>query len=598
MADESLWTLDRISLGPARLREVSLEIRPGTTAVLGWSGAGKTSLLSVLSGFEKADAGSLRGPSSLAWVPQTGGLWPHCTAREHLAIAGADEHKIFALFTSFDLTSKAAARPHELSQGEQARLSVARALAAKAEVLVMDEPLAHVDPARAGQYWDAIRAHLAATGASLIFSTHLPEIALGEAERVVCLSGGRIVHEGPVRALYDDPPTPELMTFLGPGNWLTPADAALWCGAEIQRPRCFRPERLAVVPDESSALTVHTARFRGSVSELALQNAATSAARSFFHRPTTGALAAGLRVRVALLAFLAALFVLAGCQRAPQAPVLTAREWSVWTLPPDGASLPTPRSVAVGNDGEIATLDTAGRVLIYTSDGTLKRQWQMLDVRVGKPEGIIVLQDGRVVVCDTHYHRIVWFDADGHWLKNTGVYGRKDGEFIYPVGICKDAAENLYVCEYGGNDRVQKFSREGKWLASFGSFGTGPGQFQRPSGLTWKDGRLYVADAINNRVLIFTDAGQYLGLLGTADKPLAFNLPYDIALGDDGNFYIVEYGAGRLSRVSPEGKLLGQLGHSGSGEGEFGTPWGVAIDAQMRIRIADTKNRRIVTLRL
>ncbi len=287
-----------------------------------------------------------------------------------------------------------------------------------------------------------------------------------------------------------------------------------------------------------------------------------------------------------------------GCHRAPQSTALTAREWRVWNLPPDGATLPTPRSVAVGNDGEIATLDTAGRVLIYDGEGVLKRQWQMLDVSVGKPEGIVVLRDGRVVVCDTHYHRVVWFDAQGHWLQNIGQRGTKDGEFIYPVGICTDVAENLYVCEYGGNDRVQKFSREGKWLASFGSFGTGPGQFQRPSGLTWKDGRLYVADAINNRVLIFSDDGKFIGLLGEAGKPLAFNLPYDIATGGDGALYIVEYGAGRLSRVSPEGKLLGQLGHSGSGEGEFGTPWGVAVDAQMRIRVADTKNRRIVTLRL
>ena len=289
--------------------------------------------------------------------------------------------------------------------------------------------------------------------------------------------------------------------------------------------------------------------------------------------------------------------VLCACTRTPADLQMHAREWRVWNLPPDGASLPTPRSVAVGNDGEIATLDTAGRVLIYDGEGALKRQWQMLDVSVGKPEGIVVLKDGRVVVCDTHYHRVVWFDAGGGWLQNIGQHGTKDGEFIYPVGICADAVENLYVCEYGGNDRIQKFTRDGKWLASFGSFGTGPGQFQRPSGLAWKDGRLYVADAINNRVLIFSDDGKYLGLLGAPGQPLAFNLPYAIAPAGDGALYIVEYGAGRLSRVSPDGRLLGQLGHSGSGEGEFGTPWGVAVDAQMRIRVADTKNRRIVTLR-
>jgi hypothetical protein len=99
-------------------------------------------------------------------------------------------------------------------------------------------------------------------------------------------------------------------------------------------------------------------------------------------------------------------------------------------------------------------------------------------------------------------------------------------------------------------------------------------------------------------VLIYSDAGKYLGLLGGEEQPLALNLPYDIATGSDGNFYIVEYGAGRLTRVSPEGRVLGQLGHSGVGEGEFGTPWGLIVDPQMRIFVADTKNRRLVALKL
>ena len=295
---------------------------------------------------------------------------------------------------------------------------------------------------------------------------------------------------------------------------------------------------------------------------------------------------------------LAALLILfTACQRTPSS-ALTAREWNTFQLPPAGPSLPTPRSVTTGNHDELAVLDTAGRVTIYTADGAQLRQWQMLDVSVGKPEGIVVLQDGRVVVCDTHYHRIVYFDAEGNWLRNFGQRGAGPGEFEYPVGICKDAAENLYICEYGGNDRVQKFTREGKFITAFGSFGTAPGQFQRPSGLVWHDGKIHVADAINNRVLIFTDDGQYLGLLGPLGKPLAFQIPYDITFAPDGNFYVIEYGAGRLSRIAPDGTLLGRLGRTGSGAGEFATPWGITVDSQMRIRVADTKNRRVVTLRL
>jgi sugar lactone lactonase YvrE len=242
-------------------------------------------------------------------------------------------------------------------------------------------------------------------------------------------------------------------------------------------------------------------------------------------------------------------------------------------------------------------MDTAGRVLIYGADGALLRQWKMLDVQLGKPEGIVWLKDDRIVVCDTHYRRLVWFDQQGTVVKTVGRHGKGRGEFIYPVGICKDAAENLYVCEYGGNDRVQVFTREGEWLREFGGPGTGEAQFQRPSGLVWHEGKVFVADAINNRVLVFTDAGQFLGPLGGAQPP-AFNLPYDITLAPDGSLYVIDYGAGRLTRLATDGQLLGRYGTTGRGDAEFATPWGLTADSRMRIIVADTLNRRIVSLQL
>jgi hypothetical protein len=289
------------------------------------------------------------------------------------------------------------------------------------------------------------------------------------------------------------------------------------------------------------------------------------------------------------------------CACSPKTPSVASapkfREWHAWQLPPEGPSLPTPRSLTTGPHDELAVLDTAGRITIYDASGKLDRQWHMLDVKVGKPEGLVILNDGRVVVCDTHYHRIVYFDRDGNWLRNFGREGRERSEFIFPVGMCKDPDENLYICEYGGNDRVQKFSREGEWLCEFGSFGTGLGQFQRPSGLSWRDHKVYVTDAINNRVLIFSDMGKFLGNLGDPKPPL-FNLPYDVALGPDGILNVIEYGAGRLSRLTPDGKLVAQLGQTGQGEGEFATPWGITVDSKGKIYVADTKNRRLVALKL
>jgi DNA-binding beta-propeller fold protein YncE len=141
---------------------------------------------------------------------------------------------------------------------------------------------------------------------------------------------------------------------------------------------------------------------------------------------------------------------------------------------------------------------------------------------------------------------------------------------------------------------VQKFTADGKFLLSFGSFGTNAGEFQRPSGLVWRDGKIYAADAFNNRIQVFSDDGKFLKILDAPGQSL--QLPYDIKLGADDSLYAIEYGAGRVTRLDLNGQVLARYGSTGTGLGQFSTPWGIAVDSQKNIFVADTGNRRVVEL--
>lgn len=284
-ANTPLWTLGHVNLGAGRLRDVSLTIPLGVTAVLGWSGAGKTSLLNILVGFEKPEQGILDGPRTFYWSPQGNALWPHATVREHLETVQCPFNRIDDLLTAFDLSERSAVRPAELSEGERSRLSVLRALAAPAKVLVMDEPLSHVDPVRVGRYWSFIRSVLEADGRSLVFSTHSPEAAMSQAEYVVCLREGRVLHSGAIAEAYANPPTVEVMECLGPGNWLTPQEAGLWLDETIAEARCFRPEQIAIEPAHISHVVVRESSFLGSIAEVEVRHVNAAAVRKFLHRP-------------------------------------------------------------------------------------------------------------------------------------------------------------------------------------------------------------------------------------------------------------------------------------------------------------------------
>ncbi|MHC4877147.1 MAG: NHL repeat-containing protein [Planctomycetota bacterium] len=267
------------------------------------------------------------------------------------------------------------------------------------------------------------------------------------------------------------------------------------------------------------------------------------------------------------------------------------------SMPPEGAKIPAPRGATFDSDGTLYVLDDAGRVLVFDPQGELIRQWFMPEYSVGKPEGVWRFLDGRIAVADTHYHRVVFFDEEGNVLSMHGEKGAEQGQFGYPIAITQDPDGNYYVAEYGGNDRVQKFDVDGNWLTEFGSFGIHDGEFQRPSGIAWQDGFLYVVDAINNRVQVFRDSGEFVRIAGAPDGRPAVQYPYDLAQDAGGDLWVIEYGGNRVTKMTTDGQTLGVFGSSGGGRGQFSTPWGIAVAADGRVIVCDTGNRRLVELK-
>lgn len=605
---ELLWKIQDVKLeglSGLRLDRISLQIEKGVTAILGESGAGKSSFINLLTGFEKPSGGELEflhvnQPDRLPlfWVPQDDGLWPQLTVMEHLKAVAFNRQESLGLMLNmllqFGLSDLRDRKPEFLSQGERSRLSVVRALLSQAEVIVMDEPLAHVDYRSSLKYWECIQRYLEDYGSSLVFASHSSETVLRESEFCCCLEKGSVVYQGKTTDLYDNPPDERSAWFLGPINWIESDEAELWYGSRD----CVkaRPERLAVSPDESSGITLAESCFSGSHSKIKATHQQSGAQKTFYTQTDCRKIVHGKGIRFTILSVLMFLLLIAGCE-SDDVPELPVKEVDVWMLPEKGPSIPTPRSMTVSDDDELLILDDAGRVLVYDLQGKLLRKWDMPESDVGNPEGISVLPDKRVVVADTHYHRVVFFDLQGKVLGMFGKEGTGPKEFIYPVSVTHDDKGNYYVAEYGYNDRLQKFSPQNEFLLEMGSPGTEEGKFQRMSGMVWHEGYLYISDAINNRIQKFSDDGNFVEILDLSDYGTSLSYPYDITLAPDGGFFIVEYGAGRLTQLSKDGKLIGCFGKTGSGLENLTTPWGLASTKDGRVFVADTGNRRVMEIK-
>ena len=224
----------------AGLFEVTLDIQPGELVVcLGPSGCGKTTLLRLVAGFLKPDAGVIRlngnDVSALTArerecgvVFQAYALFPHMRVWENVAYplrvreVPLDERRRRAaeMLELVGLTGLSERLPAQLSGGQQQRVALARALVFGPRALLLDEPLSALDAATRVAMRDEIRRIQRGSNIATLLITHDQDEALSLADRVVLLREGRLVQVGSPQQIYDAPADAFVAGFVGRANLL------------------------------------------------------------------------------------------------------------------------------------------------------------------------------------------------------------------------------------------------------------------------------------------------------------------------------------------------------------------------------------------
>ena len=241
---------------------VSLDLAPGQIlCLLGPSGSGKTSLLRLVAGLERLDAGEILVAGApvddagrrfvapehraLGMVFQDYALWPHLSIAENVGLPLRERRRpgwreeAEAALVAVGLGGLGRRYPHELSGGQQQRVALARALAPRPRILLFDEPLSNLDAKLRDELRDMIAATVREAGIAALYITHDQDEAFFLGDQVGVLREGRLLQRDAPEAVYDRPATAFVAHFTGaagPFAVTVAEDALHWAEARAPRP--------------------------------------------------------------------------------------------------------------------------------------------------------------------------------------------------------------------------------------------------------------------------------------------------------------------------------------------------------------------------
>ncbi len=260
----------------------------------------------------------------------------------------------------------------------------------------------------------------------------------------------------------------------------------------------------------------------------------------------------------------------------------------------------SPLGVAVNKSGEVIVAQSdAGVVSIFSPTGDKMRTLDTRGTTVGEmkhPRGVAVDGDDNILVVDRRNHRLLKFSRGGDLIAAVGSHGDDPGQFNNPMGVCVNSVNGkVYVADNIANC-VHIFNSDLTFFRKFGSYGSGNGQFSSPWDVASdRSGCVYVADAGNHRVQVFTSDGiVYLRQFGSPGNGNGhFNGIRNVCVDSDDLVYVVEKFNRRVSVFTCEGVFLKSFGSEGSEPGQFMQPIGVAVDQCGVMYVSDYGNNRV-----
>ncbi|MEF1201977.1 ABC transporter ATP-binding protein [Vibrio owensii] len=283
------------------LESLSLEVEQGQiVCLLGASGCGKTTLLKAIAGLLPLSSGQmslncLTIDDGKNWLPpeqrnigmifQDYALFPHLTVAENIAFGLKNETaqqkllKVEEMLGLVHLKGYGDRYPHQLSGGQQQRVAIARSLAYKPDLLLLDEPFSNIDTQVRHELIREIRKIFKEQGVTAIFVTHSREEAFAFADKMAVMNHGVIEQYGTASELYYQPSSKFVADFLGGGSYLAAkrisdsefethlgvveANAQQEIQVDAECALLLRPQHVQIKVDEESAVKVLEQHFMG-----------------------------------------------------------------------------------------------------------------------------------------------------------------------------------------------------------------------------------------------------------------------------------------------------------------------------------------------